>query len=219
MSAPDPARPHPLRLAVLVSGAGRTLQTFLDLARTGEPWEVGFVVASRPGIQALDRAAAADVPTTILRPKDFDSVEGFGTAVFRVCELARVDAVLLAGWLSLLWIPPAWSGRVLNIHPSLLPSFGGKGMYGRYVHEAVLQRGCRVSGCTVHFVDNSYDNGPIAGQAVCAVRDDDTPESLAARVFELETQLYPRVVRLLAERRLTLRDGRVVGGPAILTPD
>lgn len=202
-----------LRLAVLVSGSGRTLQTFLDLQRQGEPWEVVLVVGSRPGIGALDRAVAADVPTAIVQRKDFDTVEGFSVSVFRACEVARADVVLLAGWLSLLWVPPGWMGRVLNIHPSLLPAFGGKGMYGRHVHEAVLGRGCKVSGCTVHFVDNAYDAGPIAGQAVCEVAEGDTAETLAARVFERETALYPAVVRALAEGRVRLEgEGRVRGG-------
>ncbi|MFN4241982.1 MAG: phosphoribosylglycinamide formyltransferase [Tepidisphaerales bacterium] len=200
-----------LRLAVLVSGTGRTLQTFLDLQRRGEPWEVVLVVASRPGIVALERAVAADVPTTILRRQDFDTTESFGRAVFRAAEVVRADVVLLAGWLSLLWVPPGWMGRVLNIHPALLPAFGGKGMYGHRVHEAVLRRGCVVSGCTVHFVDNDYDAGPIAGQAVCRVEETDTPETLASRVFERETVLYPAVVRAVAEGRLMLRDGRVCG--------
>lgn len=212
-SGSSPA-PRKLRLAVLVSGSGRTLQNFIDLQRAGgvnAPWEVALVVGSKYGLGGVDRAMAADIPHAVVERKRFDEVAAFSETVFRLCDGARADLVLLAGWLSLLRIPAAYDGRVMNIHPSLLPAFGGKGMFGHHVHEAVLKTGCKVSGCTVHFVDNEYDAGPIVAQATCPVQDDDTPESLAARVFAEEMKAYPAAVRAFAEGRLEIRGRRVVG--------
>src|SRR5262245_7485954 len=115
----------------------------------------------------------------------------------------------MGGFLKLWTIPERWRGRVMNIHPALLPSFGGKGMHGRHVHEAVLAAGCKVSGCTVHFVDATYDTGPIILQRTCPVLEDDTLESLAGRVFEEEKLAYPEAIRLFAEGRLSVEDRRV----------
>jgi phosphoribosylglycinamide formyltransferase-1 len=129
--------------------------------------------------------------------------------VFARCDDARADLVCLAGWLSLLALPASYQGRVMNIHPALLPGFGGKGMYGHNVHAAVLAHGCRVSGCTVHFVDERYDNGPIIVQRTCPVLDDDTPDTLAHRVFEEEKIAYPEAIRLFQEGRLRVEGRRV----------
>lgn len=208
-----------LRLAVLVSGSGRTLQNFIDLQRADEvggeeevaPWEVALVIGSKYGLGGVDRAMAADIPHAVVERNRFDEVAAFSETVFRLCDGARADLVLLAGWLCLLRIPALYDGRVMNIHPSLLPAFGGKGMFGHHVHEAVLKTGCRVSGCTVHFVDNEYDAGPIIAQATCPVLDDDTAESLAARVFAEENRAYPAAVRAFAGGRLQIRGRRVVG--------
>jgi folate-dependent phosphoribosylglycinamide formyltransferase PurN len=116
----------------------------------------------------------------------------------------------MAGWLSLLEIPPAMTGKIMNIHPALLPSFGGRGMYGRRVHQAVLDHGCKVSGCTVHFVDQSYDNGPIIVQRTCPVLDDDTAQTLASRVFEEEKIAYPMAIEMYREGRLRVEGRRVI---------
>jgi folate-dependent phosphoribosylglycinamide formyltransferase PurN len=143
-------------------------------------------------------------------PGGVDAVGEFSKKVFDLCDDAAVDLVCLAGWLSLLQVPPKYQGRVMNIHPALLPSpFGGKGMFGPRVHQAVLAHGCKVSGCTVHFVDNDYDAGPIIIQKCCPVLEDDTPESLAHRVAELERVAYPEAIRLFAAGAL-VNEGRRV---------
>ncbi|HTW95674.1 MAG TPA: formyltransferase family protein, partial [Tepidisphaeraceae bacterium] len=133
----------------------------------------------------------------------------FSEAIFSRIEASGAELVCLAGWLSLLKIPMKWSGRVMNIHPALLPSFGGAGMYGKKVHQAVLDHGCKVSGCTVHFVDEAYDAGPIILQRVCPVMEGDTAETLAHRVFEEEKIAYPEAIQLYQEGRLVI-EGRVV---------
>jgi formyltetrahydrofolate-dependent phosphoribosylglycinamide formyltransferase len=211
------ARRAPLRLAVLVSGSGTTLQNLLDTSDAGTlPAQVSLVIGSRPGLMGVERAARAGVPNAVVDRQAFagDDVEGFSRAVFGRIEAfpGGIDLVCLAGWLSLLRIPDAFAGRVTNIHPALLPAFGGKGMYGRYVHEAVLAHGCKVSGCTVHLVDNAYDAGPIVVQRTCPVRDDDTPESLATRVFKEECQAYPEAIRLFHAGRLAVHGRRVRAG-------
>ena len=203
----------PLRLAVLVSGSGTTLQNLLDRTATGElSAAVSLVVASRPDLGGTRRAEAAGVPTVVVDRRAFSDPSAFSEQVFAAADRAAVDLVCLAGWLCLLSVPPRYVGRVLNIHPALLPSFGGRGMYGRRVHQAVLDRGCKVSGCTVHLVDNEYDAGPIVLQRPCPVADDDTAESLAARVFEQECVAYPAAIRLFAAGRLRVEGRRVRTG-------
>jgi phosphoribosylglycinamide formyltransferase-1 len=200
----------PLKLAVLVSGGGTTLQNLLDVITAGQlDAEVRVVIGSKPGIKGLQRAADARVMNFVVQRSDFESLEAFSAQVFKLIEDAEADLVVLGGWLSLLRIPPSYIGRVINIHPALLPSFGGKGMYGRRVHEAAIAHGCKISGCTVHFVDDTYDNGPIILQRTCPVEDDDTPESLAARVFEQEKIAYPEAIRLFQRGALKI-DGRRV---------
>ena len=202
----------PLNLAVLVSGSGTTLQNLIDQIDAGElpDARIAIVIGSRPELRGLQRAADAKLMNFVVDRKSFADVASFSKAVFALCDDAGVDLVVLAGWLCLLDLPEKYAGRVMNIHPALLPSpFGGKGMYGTRVHEAVISHGCKVSGCTVHFVDAQYDNGPIIVQRVCAVRDDDTPQTLAARVFEEEKVAYPEAIRLFAQGRLKI-DGRRV---------
>jgi phosphoribosylglycinamide formyltransferase-1 len=176
----------PINLAVLVSGSGTTLQNFIDTIATGElDARIALVVASRPGILAIDRAEKAGLPVIVSEP----------AKVFEHCAAAKVDLVCLAGWLKLLKIPKAFANRVLNIHPALLPDFGGRGMFGLRVHEAVLKSGRKITGCTVHFVDDEYDHGPILLQRVCLVLEGDTPAALAHRVFEEEKIAYPEAIR------------------------
>ena len=199
-----------IKLAVLVSGGGRSLQNLLDLSAGGQlPAEVALVVASRPGIGALDRAAAVGVPAEVVDRRQFDGVEPFSDRIFSLCDRVGAELIVFAGWLSLVRLPSRYAGRAINIHPALLPSFGGKGMYGHHVHEAVLAHGCKLSGCSVHFVDNTYDTGPIILQRVCPVQCDDTPDTLARRVFDEELIALPEAIRLIAENRLRL-DGRIV---------
>jgi formyltetrahydrofolate-dependent phosphoribosylglycinamide formyltransferase len=201
---------RPLKLAVLLSGSGTTLQNLLDeIAADRLDAEVGVVVGSRAGLKGLDRATAAGVPNVVVDRRDFADVAAFSRRVFSLCDDAGADLVCLAGWLCLLDVPDRFLGRAINIHPALLPSFGGKGMYGQKVHRAVIDHGCKVSGCTVHFVDNTYDTGPIILQRTCVVAEGDTPETLAARVFQQEKIGYPEAIRLFQQNRLQI-DGRRV---------
>jgi phosphoribosylglycinamide formyltransferase-1 len=203
-------QPATLNLAVLISGSGTTLQNLIDVIAAGQlDARIGVVVASRPDIAGVDRAAAAGLRCHIVDRRVLTDISAFSERVFGHCIEAEVDLICLGGWLSLLDIPQRYAGRIMNIHPALLPSFGGKGMYGANVHRAVLDHGCKVSGCTVHFVDQTYDNGPIIMQRTCPVLEDDTPEALAHRVFELEKIALPEAVRLFQQGRLVV-EGRKV---------
>src|SRR6185503_18291395 len=133
----------------------------------------------------------------------------FGDVIFAACREANVDYVAMAGFMKLAPVPPDFAGRVVNIHPALIPAFCGPGMYGERVHKAVLDAGVKVTGCTVHFVDNVYDHGPIIWQQPVPVFDDDTPDTLGKRVFEVEKEAYPHVLKLLAAGRIKLENGRV----------
>lgn len=200
----------PIKLAVLASGGGTTLQNLIDKIVLGElDAELRLVIGSRPGIRAIERAEAAGISHYVIERRRFDTTVAFSEAIFERIDEGVVDLVCLGGWLSLLAIPERYLGRTMNIHPALLPSFGGKGMFGHHVHEAVLAHGCKVSGCTVHFVDNNYDSGPIIVQRSCAVLEDDTPDALAARVFEEEKAAYPEAIRLFQENRLRVEGRRV----------
>ncbi len=203
-----------LRIAVLISGSGRTLKNFIDLAAEGTlPVEIRLVVSSTAKAGGLKFAAEAGIPTqVILRgdfPGDSDGDIAYGAAIFAACRSAGVDYVAMAGFLKLAPLPDDFVGRVLNIHPALIPGFCGPGMYGHHVHQAVLEAGVRVTGCTVHFVDNQYDHGPIIWQQPVPVFDDDTAATLADRVFEAEMEAYPHVLKLLAGGKIKL-DGRRV---------
>jgi formyltetrahydrofolate-dependent phosphoribosylglycinamide formyltransferase len=201
----------PVNLAVLVSGSGTTLQNLIDQINAGAlDAKINIVIGSRPELLGLQRASDAKLMNFVVDRRSFEDVASFSKAVFSLCDDAGVDLVVLAGWLCLLDLPEKYAGRVMNIHPALLPSpFGGKGMYGTKVHETVINYGCKVSGCTVHFVDAQYDNGPIIVQRVCEVRDDDTPATLAARVFAEEKIAYPQAIRLFGEGRLRIEGRRV----------
>jgi formyltetrahydrofolate-dependent phosphoribosylglycinamide formyltransferase len=199
-----------IKLAVLVSGSGTTLQNLIDLIGLKQlDAEIRLVVGSRDGIKGLARAAEARIMNFVVQRSAYENCDQFSKQVFSLCDDAGVDLICLGGWLSLLSIPPKFQGRVMNIHPALLPSFGGKGMYGARVHQAVLDHGCKVTGCTVHFVDGTYDNGPIILQRACPVEEDDTAETLARRVFDEEKLAYPAAIRLFQSGRLKV-EGRTV---------
>jgi phosphoribosylglycinamide formyltransferase-1 len=199
-----------IRLAVLLSGAGTTLQNLIDRIADGRlAARVVQVISSRPDAGGIERAKRAGLPVEVVARRSFPDLASYSARVFDLCRASGAELVCLAGFLQLLEIPADFWDRILNIHPALLPAFGGKGMYGRHVHEAALAQGVKVSGCTVHFVDQVYDHGPIVLQKTVEVRDDDTPETLAARVFAAECEAYPEAIRLFAERRLRL-DGRRV---------
>ncbi len=199
----------PLRLGVLLSGGGRTLLNILDEIRAGRlDAEVAVVIASRQ-CKGVERAAAAGLDVRVVAYKQMPDAAAYSNALAEILDEAGVGLVCLAGFLSMWVIPDRYLGRVMNIHPALLPSFGGKGMYGHHVHDAVLKRGCKVSGCTVHFVTNEYDAGPIVMQKCVPVLDTDTLDALAGRVFEQECRAYPEAIGLFAAGRLKI-EGSIV---------
>ena len=211
----DSAANRPLRLAVLISGGGTTLKNLIERIEAGSlDAGIMLVVASTPKAGGLKFAEAAGIPSAVVRRKDFPSQDAFSAGVFDRCRQAGVDLVVLGGFLKRLTIPEDFANRVVNIHPALIPSFCGDGMYGHFVHEAVLDYGAKVSGCTVHFADNQYDHGPVILQKAVPVLDDDTPERLAARVFEAECEAYPEVLNLIAAGRV-----RVEGRCARIAPE
>jgi len=202
---------RPIRLAVLISGGGTTLMNFVDQIAEGRlDAEIPLVVASRADCGGIAKARAAGLRCEVLPRKSFDSVEKFSSAIFDLCREVRADLVTMAGFLSLIHIPDDFQFRVMNIHPALIPAFCGRGYHGHHVHEAVLKAGAKVSGCTVHFADNEYDHGAIIGQRSVPVLDDDTADSLAARVFTAECELYPEAIRLFAAAQIRVVDGRAV---------
>jgi phosphoribosylglycinamide formyltransferase-1 len=203
-----------LKLVVLISGTGRTLKNFIDLAAEGSlPVDIRLVISSTAKAGGLKFAEEAGIPTRVIPrgdfPTDADGDITYGAAIFDACREAGADFVAMAGFLKLAPLPDDFVGRVLNIHPALIPGFCGPGMYGSRVHQAVLDAGVRVTGCTVHFVDNQYDHGPIIWQQPVPVFDDDTVATLADRVFEAEKEAYPHVLKLLAGGKIKL-DGRRV---------
>ncbi len=200
----------PLRLAVLLSGTGTSLQNLLDRCADGRlSAQVAVVIANRSDAFGLERARRANIPAVVVERKAFGSQLDFSRQIFEHCRGANADLVCLAGFLQLLVIPDDFALRVMNVHPALIPAFCGKGYYGHRVHQAVLEYGVKVSGCTVHFADNVYDHGPIILQRVVPVLDDDSADTLAARVQEAEREAYPEAIQLFAEGRL-LVEGRKV---------
>lgn len=201
---------NPIRLAVLLSAGGTTLQNLIDRIADGRlSAEIVLVVSNRADAFGLERAARAKIAAIVVDRKASGSREEFSRRIFAACRDAAADLVCMAGFLQLIEIPDDFAGRVMNVHPSLIPAFCGHGFYGHHVHEGVLAYGAKISGCTIHFADNQYDRGPIILQRPVPVLDDDTPETLAARVFEQECDAYPEAIRLFAERRL-LVEGRKV---------
>jgi formyltetrahydrofolate-dependent phosphoribosylglycinamide formyltransferase len=190
-----------VRLAVLVSGGGTTLQNFLDRIADGRmDASVEVVISSNPAAFALDRAREAGIDTDVVRRRDFETQEAFSDAITAVLERYEFDLVALAGFTQRYVFPKRFEGRVLNVHPGLLPKFGGQGMWGHHVHEAVLSAGETESGCSVIIADHEYDHGPVVVEKKVPVLPDDTPDTLAARVFEAEREAYPAAIRLMAKR-------------------
>jgi formyltetrahydrofolate-dependent phosphoribosylglycinamide formyltransferase len=186
------------------------LQNLLDRCRDGRlRAQLVQVISSHAGVFALERAREASIPGAVVNRKEAGSAEEFSRRIFALCRQARADLVCMAGFLQLLPIPDDFLGRVMNIHPALIPAFCGKGFYGNRVHESVLAAGVKVTGCTVHLADNQYDHGPIILQRTVPVLDNDTPASLAARVFQEECEAYPEAIRLFAEDRLRIEGRRV----------
>ncbi len=192
-----------VRVAILVSGGGSNLQAILDAQKSGRlpGIEVALVLSSQADAHALVRARNSKIDTAVVERKAFPSEDAAQVAVLEKLEQARIDVVCLAGYMRKLGtgIVRRYKGRILNIHPALLPKFGGPGMYGHYVHEAVLAAHEKESGCSVHVVDEEYDHGPVLAQAKVPVLPNDTAETLAARVLEQEHALYPKILREFCE--------------------
>ncbi|MCA9063133.1 MAG: phosphoribosylglycinamide formyltransferase [Planctomycetaceae bacterium] len=206
-----PITDRPIRLGVLISGGGTTLLNFLEqISQKRLNATIPIVISSQRDCQGVQRTRDAGLVCDVIRPRDFDSPQSFSAAVFDRLRAANVDLVTLAGFLSLLPIPDDFSGRVLNIHPSLIPAFCGHGYFGHHVHEAAIQRGVKVSGCTVHFADNEYDHGPILLQRTVDIPEHCTPQELARLVFQQEKEAYPEAIRILAAGRVRIEDRKTV---------
>jgi len=200
----------PVRLAVLLSGGGTTLENLFARIEEGSlDAEVAVVIATRPDAYGLVRAANHGVEHLVLERKTFKSAAEFSAALNAKLDEYGVDLVCLAGFMVIWKMSDRYLGRVMNIHPALIPAFCGRGYYGHFVHDAVLEYGAKVSGCTVHFADRVYDHGPVIVQKTVPVLDDDTPETLAGRVFEKECEAYPEAIQLFAEGRLKIEGRRV----------
>ncbi len=201
-----------LKFAVMASGGGTDFQSLIDAVQSGQiNAEICCLVAGKPDIYAIERAKAAGIPVEVVQKKSFDTVEAFDEAILAVLKAHAADFVVLAGYLSIIGKKTisAYRNKIINIHPSLIPSFCGMGMYGGKVHEAVIEYGAKFSGATVHFVDEEADTGPIIMQQVVPVMEDDTPEKLAARVLETEHRILPEAVALMADGKLLVEGRRV----------
>jgi len=214
-SEPSQAEPHRgrLKMAVLLSGSGTTLQNLLDRISHGKlNAQVVLVLSDRQGVFGVTRAAQANIPHEVIDRKAFSSADAFSEKMFEAIRASGADLVVMAGFLRLLPIPADFTHKVMNIHPSLIPSFCGKGFHGHHVHQAVLDAGNKVTGCTVHFADNEYDHGPILVQKAVEVAEDDTADSLAKRVFAVECEAYPEAIEAFLEERIRVsgRTARIV---------
>lgn len=197
-SLPNSSRPW--KLAVLISGSGRTLQNLIRIINAGElNAEIVAVVSSVEDVKGLEIAAASGIPTHTLTSKHAKGVDAYSTAMYELLTPHQPDLVIMAGFLRRLLVHPGWENRILNIHPALLPQAAsyaaGRGFYGDRVHEAVIANGDAESGCTVHVVTDTYDDGPPLGQGIVRILEGDDPRALADRVFAEECELYPRIIR------------------------
>ena len=202
------------KIAVLVSGGGTNLQALIDAEKRGElgAGKITLVIASKPGVYALERAANAGIEGRVLARKDYDSIAAYSKALADEMTAADIDLVVLAGFLTIIdeQVYEAFPNRIINVHPALIPSFCGKGFYGLHVHEAALAKGVKVSGATVHIVTPECDAGPIILQKAVEVKQDDTPEILQRRIMEeAEWKILPEAVRLFCEDRITVENNKV----------
>ncbi|MBP3313010.1 MAG: phosphoribosylglycinamide formyltransferase [Butyricicoccus sp.] len=203
-----------MKIAVLVSGGGTNLQALIDAEARGDirNGEICAVISSNPDAYALERAKRAFIPSYVLRRKEYDSAESYGAALDELLNQLGIGLVVLAGFMTVLpdSFCRAWRNKVINVHPSLIPSFCGEGFYGLHVHEAALKKGVKVTGATVHFVSEIVDGGAIILQKAVEVEPGDTPEILQKRVMQqAEWKLLPRAVSLFCEGRLKIEDDRV----------
>ena len=200
----------PLPIVVLISGGGTTLRNLIE-KRDGDglPIDIRLVISSNREATGLRFADEARIPRTVVTRSSHRDEKAFSDAIFECCRAAGAELVVMGGFLKRVTIPADFENHVVNIHPALIPAFCGQGMYGHRVHEAVLEYGAKLSGCTVHFADNEYDHGPVILQRAVRVLDSDNPDTLAARVFEAECQAYPEALRLIAEGRVSVEGRRV----------
>jgi len=200
--------PPKLRVAVLLSGSGTSLENLFDQIDRGLPAEVVAVIASKERAYGLERARQRGIPAIAVSRKKLPEIDAFNDALHNELSRFEVDLVALLGFMSLFQLRGKYEDRVINVHPALIPAFSGPGFYGARVHEAVLAKGAKVSGATVHFTDEEYDHGPIVAQEAVPVLESDTVESLAARVQAAERRLVPAAIRSIAEGRVEIVDGR-----------
>lgn len=204
-----------MKIAVMVSGGGTNLQAIIDGINEGKitNTEICLVYSNNPNAYAIERAKKAGIPYVVKSPKEFENRAEFNEALLQILKDAEPDLIVLAGCLVVIpeIVVKEFKNRIINIHPSLIPSFCGTGYYGLKVHEKVLERGVKVSGATVHFVDEGTDTGPIILQKAVYVRDDDTPQSLQRRIMEqAEWKIMPLAIDLIANNRVKVADGKVI---------
>lgn len=189
----------PFSITVLISGGGTTLKNLIEYREAGKlDAKIGLVISNNPNSGGLQFAKDAGIPFEVVNHKDFESDQTFNTALFHACRKTHCDLVVCGGFLRLLIVPDDFENRIINIHPSLIPAYSGKGFFGMRVHNAVIAAGEKKSGCTVHFVDNIYDHGKIVAHQTVDVLPDDTPEKLQKRVFQAECKLLPEVINTFA---------------------
>ncbi len=191
-------------LIVLISGRGRTLANLIEYRKIGKLLApISLVISSNPTAFGLEIAKGNNIPTAVVSRRDFKTDKEFSNAVTHIIEPRDFSLIIMAGFVHLYLFPPKWFGKVLNIHPALLPKFGGKGFYGSYVHEAVIKAGETETGPTVHFADLEYDHGPVILQGKVEVLNSDTPETLAEKVFKKECEIYPEAINLVMRGKIT----------------
>ncbi len=202
----------PIDIAFLLSGSGSTLENLLEHVDEGEvDGRVRLVISSDPDAYGLDRAERYEIPTAVVERKEYEDRETFSKAISGELDQVKPDLVCMGGFLHFYIVPGRYQYRVINIHPSLLPKYGGPGYYGHHVHEAVLEAGEKETGCSVHFVTNEgYDEGPVILQETVPVYPDDTPETLEERVKEKERIVYPKAIQMIAEGRVHVENGTVL---------
>lgn len=199
----------PLRIGVLLSGEGTSLENLFDRIESGEvPAEVAVVIASKAGAGGLARAEKRGIPAVAVARKQYPDVDDFNDRLHEELANHSVDLVACLGFLSPFQLRGTYEGKALNVHPALIPAFSGQGMYGHHVYKAVFEKGVKITGATVHFVDEEYDHGPILLQRAVPVEEDDDVASLSARVQAAEREMVPEAIRLIAEGRVTIKDGR-----------
>ncbi len=201
---------RPCRTVVLLSGGGTTLQNLIDRQERGElPIEIVLVISSRSDAYGIERARKHHIPVRVIARKAYKNWEEFNVEMGKAVDSVHPDLICFAGFMSLFRPDAKYYGRIMNVHPALIPSFCGKGMYGHHVHASVIENGVKITGCTVHFVDENYDTGPIILQKAVEVLDEDTPDTLAERVQAAEREIYPQAIRWFVEGRLWIEGRRV----------